>query len=195
MLGDRPEAQKTLATVIDQARQAIAEGRDAVQRLRSSTLASNDLARAISMLGEELSTHHSGNHSPEFRVQVAGTPRDLAPILRDDVYRIASEAVRNAFQHSRAQRIEVEIRYDQRQLRLRIRDDGRGIDPKVLEAGARAGHYGLPGVHERAKLIGGKLTVWSELDSGTEAELSIPAAIAYSKPASPRSTMSRTGTA
>jgi signal transduction histidine kinase/ligand-binding sensor domain-containing protein len=195
MLSDRPEAQKTLAAVIEQARQAITDGRDAVQELRSSTLAGNDLARAISMLGEELTTNQSGNPRPEFRVQVEGTPRDLAPILRDDLYRIAGEAMRNTFCHARASRIEVEILYEQRQLRLRIRDDGKGIDPKVLEAGARAGHYGLPGMHERAKLVGGKLTVWSALDSGTEAELTIPASIAYAKSgAAPRTTFSQTGT-
>ena len=108
-----------------------------------------------------------------------GTPRDLAPIVRDDVYRIAGEAVRNAFHHAQATRIEVGIRYDQRQLRLCIRDDGTGIDPKVLEAGARAGHYGLPGLQERAKLVGGKLTVQSEPDSGTEIELTVPASIVY----------------
>jgi signal transduction histidine kinase/ligand-binding sensor domain-containing protein len=200
MLGDRPEAQKTLATVIDQARQAITEGRDAVQGLRSSALAGNDLARAIRMLGEELTSHETGNHGPgnrgpAFSVQVEGTPRDLAPILRDDVYRIAGELIRNAFRHAEAGRIEVELWYDQRQFRLRIRDDGKGIDPKILNAGARAGHYGLPGMHERAKLVGGKLTLWSEVDAGTEAELTIPAAIAYAKSAgTPPAAHLQTGT-
>jgi len=128
-------------------------------------------------------------------VQVEGVSRDLAPILRDDVYRIAGEAMRNAFRHSQATQIEVEVRYDARYLRLRIRDDGKGIDPKVLGAGAREGHYGLPGMHERAKLVGGKMTVWSELGSGTEAELTIPAAIAYAKSSTKPSTAhSRTGT-
>jgi signal transduction histidine kinase len=75
----------------------------------------------------------------------------------------------------------VEIHYDERQLRLRIRDDGNGIDPAVLRQGARAGHYGLPGMHERAGVIGGTLTVWSEVGSGTEIELTIPAGIAYAK--------------
>ncbi len=130
-------------------------------------------------LGEELAAHPTDNHSPAFRVQVEGTPRELAPTLRDEVYRIASEAVRNAFRHSHAARIEVEIRYDPGQLRLRVRDDGKGIDQKVLAGGGRAGHYGLPGMHERAKLVGGKLALWSELDSGTEAELTIPASVAY----------------
>lgn len=102
------------------------------------------------------------------------------------MYRIASESVRNAFRHSGAVRIEVEIRYDDRQFRVRIRDNGKGIDPKVLEDDGRIGHYGLPGMRERAKLVGGKLAVWSELNSGTETELTIPASLAYSKSRSPR---------
>src|SRR5262249_56084771 len=140
-----------------QDRQAMLEGRDAVQGLRSSTLAGNDLARAISTLGEELTTSQSWNPCPDFQVQVEGTPRDLAPILRDDIYRIVGEAVRNAFRHANATRIEVEIRYDQRQLRLRVRDDGKGIDKNVLETGCRTGHYELSVMDERAELIGAML--------------------------------------
>jgi signal transduction histidine kinase/ligand-binding sensor domain-containing protein len=184
MLPDRPaEAGKTLENAIEQARQAIAEGRDAVQGLRSSTVITNDLGRAITMVGEELVAGLAAGQAgqkPDLRVHVEGAPRDLAPLVRDEVYRIAGEALRNAFRHSHAQQIEVEIRYDPRQLRLRVRDDGKGIDPKVLEGG-RAGHHGLPGMQERAKLVGGKLAIWSELDSGTEAELTIPAAVAYAK--------------
>jgi len=71
--------------------------------------------------------------------------------------------------------------FQQRQFRLRVRDNGKGIDPKILSGDGRAGHYGLPGMHERAKLVGGKLAVWSKLDSGTEAELIIPASVAYAK--------------
>jgi signal transduction histidine kinase/ligand-binding sensor domain-containing protein len=179
MIRNRPdEAEKILERAIEQAGQAVTEGRDAVQALRSSTVVTNDLARAIRTLGAELADQ-GGSNSPDFRVDVEGTPRDLAPIVRDNVYRVVGEGVRNAFQHARAKRIEVEIRYDHRQLRLRVRDDGKGIDPEVLESGARAGHYGLPGLQERAKLVGGKLTVRSERDSGTEIELSIPASIVY----------------
>jgi signal transduction histidine kinase len=64
---------------------------------------------------------------------------------------------------------------------LRVRDDGKGIDPKVLSSDGRAGHFGLRGMRERAKLVGGKLEVWSEVDAGTEVELTIPASIAYAK--------------
>ena len=177
-LSDRPELQRTLEGVIDQARQAVSEGRDAVQGLRSSTAITNDLARAIRILCAELADQRD-MHAPVFRVDVEGTPQDLAPILRDDIYRIAGEAVRNAFQHARAGSIEVQIQYDHRQLRLRVRDDGKGIDPKVLESGARAGHYGLPGLQERAKLVSGKLTILSDPGSGTEIELTIPASVIY----------------
>ena len=169
--------KERLEGVIDQAEQAIVEGRDAVKGLRTSTVERNDLALAIRTLGEELAA--SNSRRPDFTVQVEGAPRNLHPILRDEVYRIAGEAMRNAFRHAAAQRIEVEIRYDEQQLRLRVRDNGKGIAPKLIGDDGREGHFGLRGMRERAKLIGGKLTVWSELDSGTEVELSIPAARAY----------------
>jgi signal transduction histidine kinase/ligand-binding sensor domain-containing protein len=182
MLPDRPvEARRTVEGLVEQARQAITEGRDAVQGLRSSTLAGNDLARAIKLLEEQLAADHDGDHCPDFRVYVDGTPRDLVPLLQDEAYRIAGEALRNAFLHAYARRIEAEIHYDPRQLRLRVRDDGKGIDPDVLSAGVRAGHYGLPGMHERVKVVGGKLAVWSKPDSGTEIELTIPGSLAYAK--------------
>jgi len=138
LIRNRPaEAQKTLENVIEQARRAITEGRDAVLGLRSSAVGTNDLALAISALAEELAADQTGQNGPEFRVQVEGTPRDLAPLVRDEVHRIACEAVRNAFRHAQAGRIEVEIRYDQRQLRLLVRDNGKGIDPKVISGHAR----------------------------------------------------------
>jgi signal transduction histidine kinase len=115
---------------------------------------------------------------------VEGVSRNLHPILRDEIYRIAAEALRNAFRHAHAHQIEVEIRYDDQDFRLRVRDDGRGFDPAVSPSEGRAGHYGLPGMKERAKIVGGKLTVWSEVDAGTEVELQIPASTAYAK--SPR---------
>ena len=123
----------------------------------------NDLARAITTFGEGLVADQPSGTSPEFRVEVEGASRELVPIVRDEVYRIAIESLRNAFRHAHARRIEVEIHYDPRQLRLRVRDNGNGIDPKVLDSGGRAGHHGLPGMHERAKLAGGKLSVWSRL--------------------------------
>jgi signal transduction histidine kinase len=187
LLPERPaEAKQRFESAIDQAAQAITEGRDAVQGLRSSMVETNNLARAISALGEQLVADEPSHNSPVFHVHVEGTPRNLHPILRDEVYRIAAEALRNAFRHACAKRVEVEIRFDERQLRLRVRDNGKGIDPNVLKEGGRAGHWGLSGMRERAKLIGGNLELWSELDSGMEVELSIPASSAYRTSAGPR---------
>jgi len=181
LLPDRPdEARERLQGVIEQASQAISEGRDAVQGLRASSVVNNDLAQAISTLGEALGTDHAGQRAPAFDVAVEGTPQNLAPLVQDDVYRIAGEALRNAFQHAKAKRIEVELHYDRARFRLRVRDDGKGIDQKVIKEG-RTGHFGLTGMRERAQLLRGKLVIWSELDSGTELELTIPASVAYAK--------------
>ena len=95
-----------------------------------------------------------------------GQPRTLAPLVQDEIYRMAREVLRNAFQHAGARRIEAAIQYDPDLFRLRIRDDGKGIDPKVLKEGGRAGHWGLPGMRERAKRIGGELKLWSEVEPG-----------------------------
>jgi signal transduction histidine kinase/ligand-binding sensor domain-containing protein len=178
------DAKQILTSAIDQTAQAITEGREAVQGLRASTVERNDLARAITTLGEDLAAHTSIG----LQVDAEGTPRALHPIVRDEVYRIAGEALRNAFRHAQAKQIEVELRYDERQFSLRVRDDGKGIDPEILSAEGRQGreaHFGLPGMSERAKLVGGKLTVWSAPDSGTEIELSVPAVHAYSASSAP----------
>jgi signal transduction histidine kinase/ligand-binding sensor domain-containing protein len=181
LLPDRPiEAKETLDRAITQTADFITEARDEVQGLRDSTVQTNDLALAISTLGEDFTTD-STNHLPAFRVAVEGETRNLHPILRDEVYKIAAEALRNAFRHSRAKCVEVEIRYDNEQFRFRIRDDGKGIDQAVLEAKGTERHYGLPGMRERATLVGGTLNIWSEVDAGTEVELRIPASAAYEK--------------
>src|SRR5208283_537044 len=182
MLAARPaDARKVLEDTADHASQAIAEGRDAVQGLRMSTVEKNDLAVAIRTVGEELASDASTQPSPNFNVVVEGASRNLHPILRDEVYRLAVEALRNAFRHAAAQNVEVEIRYDEKYFRLRVRDDGKGIPSAVLSGDGREGHYGLPGMRERAKLVGGKLAIWTELDGGTEIELNIPGARAYVK--------------
>jgi signal transduction histidine kinase/ligand-binding sensor domain-containing protein len=179
LLPDRPmEAKQKLDNAIDQTADFITEARDEVQGLRDSTVQSHDLALAISTLGQELGTG-STDHRPAFRVAVEGETRDLHPILRDEIYKIAAEALRNAFHHSQARQIEVELRYDKEQFRLRVRDDGKGIDPAILSSQGSEGHFGLPGMRERATLIGGKLVVWSEVDAGTEVELRVPASAAY----------------
>jgi signal transduction histidine kinase len=180
------EARQSLGNAIDRAAEAITEGRDAVQGLRASAVESNDLAHAIRTFYEELAAADDGHDLSAPSVLVEGTPRPIHPILRDEIYRVACEALRNAFQHAEANQIEVELRYDDRQLRLRVRDDGKGIDPGFLAGEGREGHYGLRGMRERATLIGAKLNVWSAMGSGTEVELTIPALRAYATSASER---------
>jgi signal transduction histidine kinase len=172
------KVKEALEKVLDRADQAIVEGRNAIQNIRCTTV-TNELSRAVIALGEELAGSNGGENNPaSFRVSVEGAPQDLRPILRDDIYRIAREAVQNAFRHAQASQIEADITYGESLLRLRIRDDGKGIDPKHLHAG-RDGHWGLPGMRERAREIGAQLEIWSELGAGTEVELRIPGSVAY----------------
>ena len=176
---DPHEAKQRLDFALNQAAEAITEGRDAVQGLRSSAIETNDLANGIIAIGGELTSDASALDSPAIDVEVEGAPRNLNAIVRDEAYRIAGEALRNAFRHARARRITVELRYDKRQFRLRVRDDGKGLDEQTLRGAAAAGHFGLPGMRERAENVGGRLEVRTRLESGTEVELSIPGAIAY----------------
>jgi signal transduction histidine kinase len=175
--GQASEAAVLLDTALDRGDGAIAEGRAAVSDLRVNIPDTSDLAESLTALGEELTA--DGPRPISFRVVVEGKVRPLAPLVRDDVYRIAREALRNAVQHSQAPRIEAELDYGERAFILRLRDDGIGVDANVVRAGQRPGHWGLQGMHERAEAFGARLAVWSEHGAGTEVELSVPAEIAY----------------
>jgi len=175
------KAVEALDGALDRADQAIAEGRDAIQNLRLSTTVSLELAEAITALAEELKSGDGERSSAMFRMSVEGSPRALRPIVRDDIHRIAREALRNAFRHAQADHIEAEVTYGARELRLRIRDDGRGLDPQHLSDG-RVRHWGLAGMRERAVQIGAQLNLWSEPGAGTEVELRVPGTIAYAAP-------------
>jgi signal transduction histidine kinase/ligand-binding sensor domain-containing protein len=180
LLPDRPaEALEALDTAMNRGDDAIAEGRGTVEDLRSSNIIDQDLERALSALGEELLPGNGNLNSTAFGVLVEGKPRRLDPVFRDEVYRIAREALRNAFHHSQAEKIEAEMTYGESKFVLRIRDNGNGIDPMYLDQGMRAGHWGLPGMRERARKIGGQLEVWSEHRAGTEVEFTVPASVAY----------------
>src|SRR4030095_5550135 len=123
------------------------EGRAAVQGWRASPLERTDLAMAVRTLGDELATDAvAAPQPPTFSVAVEGQTRDLHPIVRDDIYKIAAEALRHAFRHAHARRVEVEIRYDDDQFRLRVRDDGRGIDREVLARQGVEGDFGVRGM-------------------------------------------------
>lgn len=171
-------AMQVLDSTIDKTEQAIAEGRDAIRDIRSDTVAQNALPELLTMAGTELAESQGDQQLPTFAVTVEGERRRLSPIIQEEIYRIALELLRNAFRHANAHRIETEIRYDDGLLRLRIRDDGKGMDTKKLQEGS-AGHWGLRGVRERAERIGARLDLWSEPGAGTEFQLVIPAQVAY----------------
>jgi signal transduction histidine kinase/ligand-binding sensor domain-containing protein len=180
------DVKQKLDNAIDQTAQAVTEGRDAVRGLRLSTTISNDLAAALNSLGLELATVQENSNSPQFRIAVEGATRDLYPLLRDEVFRIAGEALRNAFRHAQATHIDAGMRYDKHEFRLRISDDGKGFDTHAIDLGEPVGHFGLRGMRERAKLIGGRLELRSEAECGTVIELLIPATLAYANSATRR---------
>jgi signal transduction histidine kinase/ligand-binding sensor domain-containing protein len=180
LLPARPlEAKQALEGALERADQAIREGRDAVHDLRSATVVGTDLAQAVTTIAEEFTASDANPKAARFSVVAEGRPRKLRLVPQDEIYRIAREALWNAFSHAQARLIEAEIVYSRSRLRLRVRDDGIGIHPTVLDQGGRAGHWGLRGMRERAKRIGGQLDVWSRPGAGTEVELSIPGSIAY----------------
>lgn len=167
-------AKPRISRVLELMGQVIEEARNAVGGLRSDRNNSLRLEEAFSRVKQELAI----NERFDFRVVVQGRPRPLHPLIRDEVFYIGREALVNAFHHSRARRIEVEVEYLDNRLRILVSDDGGGIDPRVLLQG-REGHWGLSGMRERAERIGARLKVRSRVSAGTEVELSVPGISAF----------------
>jgi signal transduction histidine kinase len=184
VLATRPdEARQRLERALDQAQAAVTEGRDAVQGLRASATTVNDLANGIAAIGAELTGDPAVGSVPLIDVEVDGASRDLNPVVREEAFRIAGEALRNAVKHAEARRVLVTIHYEPRQLRLVIRDDGKGIASDTMTRQQLAGHFGLPGMRERAAIVKGRLDVRRAPEAGMEIELRVPAAIAYRRSA------------
>jgi signal transduction histidine kinase/ligand-binding sensor domain-containing protein len=171
---DEP-AHDALEKTLDHADEVLAEGRDRLRTLRATSIPFGGLPAAFERVAEE--TPQGADAT--FKTVVEGRVRELHPMVREECYWIGREAVVNALTHSNGRKVEVEITYDPKQFRLRVRDDGRGIDPKILEEGGRSDHWGLQGMRERAQKIGGQLKLWSRPETGTEVELIIPRASAY----------------
>jgi signal transduction histidine kinase len=174
------EALQSLERALVLGEEAVTEARDAVEELRSATRADGDLVEALTALCETLSADFAGpcQHEHGTRGQ-SGKARALGAAVRDEVYFIAREAIRNAYRHAAAVHIEAEVIYGPAVFSLHVRDDGVGIEPDVIASGGRAGHWGLAGMRERATGFGGHLEIWSRPGAGTEMALTVPAASAY----------------
>ena len=155
----------------------VSDGRRGMTELHLGVTGGADLADALSRAAQEL----RGPNGPSFHVVVQGQPRSLHPLVGDEVYRIAREAMANAFRHAAARRIDVEVSFTSDELRVRVLDDGHGVLDEVVAAG-RPGHFGLQGMRKRAKNIGATLNVWSRVDEGTEVALIVPGRSAFQRP-------------
>jgi signal transduction histidine kinase len=167
-------AKPLVERVFQQLQQMVDEGRNAVRGLRTKHSEADDLERAFSQIPQDLVV----DGKIQYRLIVEGTPRSLRPPIRDEVYRIGREALANAFHHSSASVVETVLDYSRDRFRMVVRDNGCGMDPEILRSG-REGHWGLSGMLERSKKIGGRLKVQSAADAGTEIDLTVPAAAAF----------------
>jgi signal transduction histidine kinase/ligand-binding sensor domain-containing protein len=169
-------AKSSLGRVLDLMARVTKEGRNAVRGLRAASSTADDLERALLGIPEELAVSLEAS----YRVISQGEPRLLIPMIRDEVYRIAREAVVNAFRHSGATSIEVEVGYLPRELRVFVRDDGRGIAQPALDSQSD-GHWGITGMRERARAVGASVKIRSRPAAGTEVELIVPGHVAFAR--------------
>ncbi len=167
-------ARKMMEKALERADEVLLEGRERVRGLRDESETTNDLAHDLARYGAEQAEYHPAL----FSLAVLGGPQVVITDVRNEAYRIGREALANAFKHSGASTVEVEITYGSTSVSLRVRDDGIGIDDEILNTG-RTGHWGLSGMRERALKIGARLNIWSHAGRGTEVDLTIPAKVAY----------------
>jgi signal transduction histidine kinase len=176
MPADAP-CKPSLGRALHLMRRVIDEGRHALQGLRSPEMAFTSLEQALANVRDEFTSGGT-----QFRILVMGQPKALKPAIQEQIYLIVREALLNAQRHSEAASIEAEVEYQRRRLRVVVRDNGRGMDPRMLHLKTDS-HSGLLGMHERAKCIGAQLRIWSKRGAGTEVEISVPADIAADAPA------------
>jgi ligand-binding sensor domain-containing protein len=173
--GRNGDGTEEIAPILDEAEAMLEEGRDRVHRLNGRAGPKMSFIDALSGLGERLTSARSC----KFEITVSGSPMDLGTGIEDELLSLAQEAVSNAVRHSRCRTVRAEIRYDTSGLALLITDDGRGIDPVVLQKG-RPGHFGLTGMRQRAALLGASLEIHNEAEGGVRVAIRLPAS-AYAR--------------
>jgi signal transduction histidine kinase/ligand-binding sensor domain-containing protein len=173
---DPPQTARSLDRLSDWLGRASIEGRTALEALRSSSIETNDLAGALYRIADD----YAAGGAMKVHVLALGPSQEMHPIARDEVYRIAHEAIRNAQAHSGAKDLWIELEY-KRRFHVQIRDNGRGLGEEILRAG-KPGHFGLAGMRERALFLGGELTLSSSPQNGTRISLQIPGQSIYKYP-------------
>lgn len=166
-------AKEMMESALDRADAVLLEGRQRVQGLREGGLTGDGLWDQLVQWGGELASLGT----TRFSASVVGTPRPLNPTVCNEVYQIGREALSNAFRHSSAMHIEMEITYSRKSMRLIVRDDGCGMDDSIVRSG-KAGHWGIFGMRERARQIGAQFNIWTSSEAGTEVEIRIAAKLA-----------------
>jgi signal transduction histidine kinase/ligand-binding sensor domain-containing protein len=147
----------------------LAEGRNRIRDIRGDTKLPEDLSKAFADYGNQISQ----SRPLSFDVKITGAQTEIDPIIRDEIFRIGREAIGNAFKHSECSKIQVELAYAPREFQMIIRDDGNGIDPSILSAGGKPGHWGIYNMLERAQKIGATLEFSSQPNAGTTLELKL----------------------
>jgi signal transduction histidine kinase/ligand-binding sensor domain-containing protein len=164
-----------LDEALDRGDEMLLQARETVRGLRTESGAIEDLSHAFTECARPLAI---GDASATFRLTTEGTPWRLRQIIRDEIFHIGKEAIRNAFAHGRATRIDMQLNFSKGAFVMVVRDNGCGIPPAILQDGRREGHWGLVGMRERADRAAGRLKISSSCDAGTVVELRVPAAIA-----------------
>jgi signal transduction histidine kinase len=140
----------------------------ALQKPGSAETPVTNLERSLTDFGNEFLPPGT-----RLRILVIGRPRRLETAIQEQIQLIARDAMSNAFRHANATIVEVEIEYLSRTLHVCVRDNGLGIDPRVFCLG-QFRHVGILGMQERARIIGGRLRIWTKKKAGTEVEICLP---------------------
>jgi len=166
--------RRQMDAALERADEVLISGRDQVRHIRARSRAA-DLRQALTYAAEA----EAGPEAPRFRLVEEGQSRALRPVAAEELLAIGREAILNAARHSGGQQIDVVLAYDRRGLTMTITDDGVGLDADVLAAGGRAGHFGLPGLRERADRIEARLALTSRPGAGVKIEVFVPSRVAY----------------
>jgi anti-sigma regulatory factor (Ser/Thr protein kinase) len=174
-LTPRDPARQTLETLLDDSDRVMKEGRETFLDIPTQAIQPRDLPELLAGYCAEF----SAAYPVEYRIEVDGQPRELDPTVSTELSKIAREALSNAFQHAEASAIEVEVSYGTNRFRLRVRDNGKGFDPALLQVSSGSRHLGLKNMRRRAETIRATFNLWSRPGIGTELEAIVTGKHAY----------------